>query len=89
MRQSRQDQVRAILSEYPDGADALDLMLLMRLRHGWPGDLTELRRLAKPMVDVYIDRWVVPPRGHMRPIYVKVEVPDDCPKPVRPALRGR
>jgi len=33
------------------------------------------------MPDVYIDRWIVPAKKAVTPVYVAVDVPEDCPKP--------
>jgi hypothetical protein len=84
---NRTDQVRAILSEpgNEDGLNAISLALVMRMRHGWMGSgLKDLRPIIARMPDVYLDRWIVPKRrGAMIPVFLKVAVPADAPKPTR------
>ena len=33
------------------------------------------------MPDIYIDRWIIPAKKAVTPVYVAVKVPEDCPKP--------
>lgn len=64
------------MNQYEEGLTARHVGLLI-------GTTTESARAAlQLMPDVYIDRWTQHNEaGRYIPVYVKVQVPDDCPPP--------
>jgi len=70
------ERIRPILTQYEEGLTARHIAALL----GVPADA--VKRSICTMADVYIDRWTSHTDGGMYvPVYVKVDVPEDCPKP--------
>jgi len=44
-------------------------------------DARSLKKSLDAMPDVYIDRWIIPAKKTVTPVYVAVDVPENCPKP--------
>jgi len=44
-------------------------------------DARSLKKSLDAMPDVYIDRWIIPAKKAVTPVYVAVDVPENCPKP--------
>ena len=69
-------RIRPILIQYEEGLTARHLAALL----GIPADA--VKRSLGTMDDVYIDRWTQHTEGGKYvPVYVKVDVPEDCPSP--------
>jgi len=69
-------RIRPILGQYEEGLTARHIAALL----GIPTDAA--KRSLKTMDDVYIDRWTQHTEGGTYvPVYVKVDVPEDCPPP--------
>jgi predicted DNA-binding transcriptional regulator YafY len=70
------ERIRPILIQYEEGLTARHIAALL----GVPGDA--VKRSLRTMADVYIDRWTQHTKGGVYvPVYVKVDVPEDCPQP--------
>lgn len=76
MRKSNHHAIRASLKSHPDGLTATEIS-----EHTGK-DRSAIKRALQEMPDVYIDRWVIPRRRRvLTPVYVAVNVPEDCPRP--------
>jgi hypothetical protein len=75
MRKSRHVDIRAALLKAEDGLTRKELSELIGV------EIDSIRRAVKSMPDVYIDRWLTKGSGAPRPVYMAVEVPEDCPNP--------
>ena len=71
----RQQALREVLRQYPDGLTTTQVAELS-------GFITsDVRRSLAAMPDVYVDRWVPGKRGQYMKVWCVVIVPDDCPHP--------
>jgi hypothetical protein len=75
MKKSRHELIRNTLLAHEDGLTKLELCRIAGL------DQRSIARSLGAMPDVYIDRWVIPRKRLITPVYVAVKVPEDCPKP--------
>lgn len=75
MRKSRHQLIRNTLLAHEDGLTKKELCRIAGL------DQRSIAKSLDAMVDVYIDRWVIPKKRLVTPVYVAVKVPEDCPRP--------
>ena len=81
MRKSTHADIREALRKIPDGLTVVTISAMT----GLPSE--SVRRAMQSMPDVYIDRWeqTAKTKGYKavswRPVYIAVDVPDDCPRP--------
>lgn len=69
------DQIRALLIEHPDGLTVPQLMTMLQKAD------KPLRFAIRSMEDVYIDRWVRGRAGPYSAVWVRVNIPEDAPRP--------
>ena len=72
MRKSRHQLIRDTLLAHEDGLTKHEICRIAGL------DQRSIRRSLIAMPDVYIDRWVIPAKKAVTPVYVAVDVPKDC-----------
>jgi hypothetical protein len=75
MRKSRHADIRAALLKAEDGLTRKQLCEQTGIAD------YSIRAAVKAMPDVYIDRWLNKGNAAPRPVYMAVEVPEDCPRP--------
>jgi DNA-binding transcriptional regulator GbsR (MarR family) len=75
MRKSRHADIRAALLKAEDGLTRKELCEQTGIAD------YSIRAAVKAMPDVYIDRWLNKGSGAPRPVYMAVEVPENCPRP--------
>ena len=75
MRKSRHHLIRDTLLAHEDG---LTKSQICNITNFSPNSI---KKSLDAMPDVYIDRWVVPAKKAVTPVYVAVHVPEDCPMP--------
>ena len=75
MRKSRHELIRSVLLKYEDGLTKSQICLYAGI------DPRSIRKSLEAMPDVYIDRWIIPAKKSITPVYIAVPVPEDCPKP--------
>jgi hypothetical protein len=75
LRKSRHQLIRETLLAYEDGLTKSQICNITNISH------SSIKKSLDAMPDVYIDRWVIPAKKAVTPVYVAVDVPKDCPKP--------
>lgn len=75
MRKSRHQLIRETLLAHEDGLTKSQICTITNISRN------SIKKSLDAMPDVYIDRWVIPAKKAATPIYVAVDVPEDCPKP--------
>lgn len=75
MTPTRQQALRKILRQHPDGLTANQLETLV------PFSPSDIRRSLSAMPDVFVDRWVKGGRGQYEKVWCAVHVPANCPHP--------
>ena len=75
MRKSRHHLIRDTLLAHEDGLTKSQICTISGI------DARSIKKSLDAMPDVYIDRWVIPEKKAVTPIYIVVKVPEDCPKP--------
>jgi hypothetical protein len=75
LRKSRHQQIRNTLLAHEDGLTKSQICTISGI------DARSIKKSLDAMPDVYIDRWVIPAKKAVTPVYVAVKVPEDCPKP--------
>ena len=75
MRKSRHQLIRNTLLAHEDGLTKSQICTISGI------DARSIKKSLDAMPDVYIDRWVIPAKKAVTPVYVAVNVPEDCPKP--------
>lgn len=76
MRASRHSAIRDLLKKYPDGATSRWLAGALGM------DADSVQRTLHAMPDAYIDRWDTSGAGAHAAVWMVVEVPENCPRPV-------
>lgn len=82
MRPVRQDRVRKILRETPEGLTANQIAEASGMH------VSNVRTALRAMPDVYVDRWKYGKRGQYEKVWVAVHVPADCPHPKDKQYKG-
>lgn len=82
MKPVRQQKIRTLLREHPDGLTPLKLAEMTGLHP------SNVRTALRSMPDVYVDRWTPGKRGQYEKVWVAVYVPEDCPHPKNKTFRG-
>ena len=82
MRPVRQDRVRKILRETPEGLTANQIAEALGMH------VSNARTALRAMPDVYVDRWKYGKRGQYEKVWVAVHVPADCPHPRDKQFKG-
>jgi len=75
MRKSRHHLIRETLLAHEDGLTKSQICTISGI------DARSLKKSLDAMPDVYIDRWIIPAKKAVTPVYVAVDVPENCPKP--------
>ena len=75
MRKSRHQLIRDTLLAHEDGLTKSQICNITNISPN------SIKKSLDAMPDVYIDRWVIPTKKAVTPVYVAVDVPKDCPKP--------
>ena len=75
MRKSRHHLIRETLLAHEDGLTKSQICNITNINPN------SIKKSLDAMPDVYIDRWVIPAKKSVTPVYVAVKVPEDCPKP--------
>lgn len=75
MQPIRQQLIRKVLRQYPEGLTANQLEDLTNVK------ASDVRRCLTAMPDVYVDRWVKGMRGQFAKVWIAVKVPENCPHP--------
>ena len=75
MRKSRHQLIRETLLAHEDGLTKSQICNITNISPN------SIKKSLDAMPDVYIDRWVIPAKKAVTPVYVAVDVPKDCPKP--------
>jgi hypothetical protein len=75
MRKSRHQLIRNTLLAHEDGLTKSQICNITNISH------SSITKSLDAMPDVYIDRWVIYAKKAVTPVYVAVDVPEDCPKP--------
>lgn len=75
MRKSRHQLIRETLLAHEDGLTKSQICTITNISH------SSIKKSLDAMPDVYIDRWVIPAKKAVTPVYVAVDVPKNCPKP--------
>jgi len=75
MRKSSHQLIRDTLLEHEDGLTKSQICNITNISPN------SIKKSLDAMPDVYIDRWIVPAKKAVTPVYVAVDVPEDCPKP--------
>ena len=75
MRKSTHQLIRDTLLAHEDGLTKSQICNITNISH------SSIKKSLDAMPDVYIDRWVIPAKKAVTPVYVAVKVPEDCPKP--------
>lgn len=78
MKQPHHPAIRELLTQHPDGLTSIQITRAL----GISKDATT-RRCLQAMPDVYVDRWTKErnSRGQFLAIWVRVDVPANCPYP--------
>ena len=71
----RQQALREVLRQYPDGLTTTQVSELVGF------STADTRRSLAAMPDTYVDRWVPGKRGQYMTVWCIVPVPADCPHP--------
>ena len=75
MRKSRHQLIRETLLAHEDGLTKSQICNITNISH------SSIKKSLDAMPDVYIDRWIIPAKKAVTPVYDAVDVPKDCPKP--------
>ena len=75
MRKSRHQLIRNTLLKHEDGLTRSQICSISGI------DARSITKSLDAMPDVYIDRWIIPAKKAITPVYIAVPVPEDCPKP--------
>lgn len=78
MKPTRQETIRKLLLQKPDGLTIAQISEVTGFHR------SNINTAIKGMPDVYIDRWVKRERGAYKKVFCAVYVPDDCPHPDSP-----
>lgn len=82
MKPVRQQRIRQLLLDNPDGMTPLQIAATTGMH------VSNVRTAIKAMPDVYVDRWIPSRRGQYEKVLCAVYVPDDCPHPKDKKFRG-
>lgn len=82
MKPVRQQKIRSLLRENPDGLTPLKLSEMTGLH------VSNVRTALRSMPDVYVDRWIKGKRGQYEKVWVAVYVPPHCPHPKDKEFKG-
>ena len=75
MRKSKHQLIRDTLLANEDGLTKSQICNITNISPN------SIKKSLEAMPDVYIDRWVIPAKKAVTPVYVAVDVPENCPKP--------
>lgn len=82
MKPVRQQRVRTLLKQYPQGLTAYEIADITKMH------IANVRTALRAMPDVYVDRWRAAKRGQFEKVWVAVYVPPDCPHPKDKIYKG-
>lgn len=82
MKPVRQQRVRALLRQYPQGMTAYEIADITKMH------IANVRTALRAMPDVYVDRWKPAKRGQYEKIWCAAYVPENCPHPKDKVFKG-
>lgn len=82
MRPVRQQRIRNLLRQHPDGLSPLKIAEITGMH------VSNVRTALRAMPDAYVDRWIPAKRGQYEKVWVAVHVPEDCPHPRDKKFKG-
>ena len=78
----RQQRVRKLLREHPDGLSANQITEITKMH------ISNTRVALRAMPDVYVDRWQPGKKNQFEKVWCAVYVPEDCPHPRDKIYKG-
>lgn len=78
----RQQRVRSLLRQYPEGLTPLKIAEITGMHPA------NVRTALRAMPDVYVDRWIPGKRGQFEKVWCAVYVPENCPHPRDKVFKG-
>jgi hypothetical protein len=82
MKPVRQQRVRALLRQYPQGMTAYEIADITKMH------IANVRTALRAMPDVYVDRWQPAKRGQYEKVWCAAYVPENCPHPKDKKFKG-